>query len=103
MLADQRGPQDLAGIARGRLSAAHQSEGRDGGRVVVQVYATDGGRGIVPGIEERAFDSTSVSPTGAARQGPRDGGLPGVCALGHFETSAEAPTNECPKVIPKQR
>ena len=36
-------------------------QGGDGGRVVVEVHAVDGGRGVVPGIEERAFDSALCS------------------------------------------
>ena len=32
-----------------------------------------------------------VSPTGAARQGSRDGGVPGLRSVGHAQTSAEAP------------
>jgi hypothetical protein len=76
--------------SREGLPAAHQSEDGDGGRVVVQVYATDRGRGIVPGIAERAFDPAFVSPTGAARQGSRDGGVSGLGAVGHLETSTEA-------------
>ena len=83
VLADERRSQELARIARGRLSAAHQSEGGDGRRAVVEVHAVDGGRGVVPGAEERAFDSAFVSSTGAARQGSRDGGVPGLRALGH--------------------
>src|SRR5271156_3370111 len=51
----KRGPQELARIARGSLSAAHESASGDGGRVVVEVYAADGGGGVVPRVEERAF------------------------------------------------
>jgi hypothetical protein len=36
-------------------------------------------------------DPASVSSKGAARQGSRDGGLPGLRAPRHVETSAEAP------------
>jgi hypothetical protein len=68
---------------RGSLSAAHQSEGGNSRRAVVQVYAVDGGGSVVPGLEERAFDSALVSSVGAARQGSRDGGVFGLRAVGH--------------------
>ena len=70
----------------------------DGRRVVVEVHAVDRGRSVFPGAEERAFDSAFVSSVGAARQGPRDGGVPRLCAVGHAETSAEAPS---PRSTPK--
>ena len=73
----------LARVARRRLPAAHQSAGGHGRRAVVEVHAVDRGRGVVPGAEERAFDSAVVSSTGAARQGARDGGVSGLRALGH--------------------
>jgi hypothetical protein len=60
-LADQRRPQELARVARGRLSAAHQSTGGHGRRDVGQVHAVDRGRGGLPRAEERAFDSAAVS------------------------------------------
>ncbi len=74
-------------------------QGGNGGRVVGEVHAVDGGRGIVPGIEERAFDSAFVSSAGAARQGSRDGGVSGLRALGHAQTSAEAPASDRPEAI----
>ncbi len=96
----RRGPQGAgAKVPRGRVSAAHQSAGGDGGRVVVQVYATDRGGGIVPRIEERAFDSAAVSSVGVARQGSRDGGVSGLRAVGHAQTSAEAPARLGPEAI----
>src|SRR6267143_4157709 len=60
---------------------------------MVEVYAVDGGRSVVPGTEERTFHSASLSSKGAARQSPRDGGVSGVCALGHLKTSAAAPAS----------
>ena len=36
---------------------------------------------------------------GAARQGPRDGGVPRLRAVGHAETSAEAPARDRPAAI----
>src|SRR5580658_9064500 len=42
VLADQRRSPKLARIPRRRLSAAHQSQGRDGRRTVVEVHAVDG-------------------------------------------------------------
>ena len=59
-----------------------------------QVHAVDRGRSILSGTEERAFDSAVVPSTGAARQGARDGGVPGLCPVGHPETSAEAPARD---------
>ena len=59
-----------------------------------QVHAVDRGRGVVPGTEERAFDSAVVSSTGVARQGARHGGVPGLRAMGHFEASAQAPAGD---------
>ena len=94
VLGDQRRSQELARIARRRLSAAHQSAGGDGGRAVVEVYAVDRSRGIVPRAEERAFHSAFVSSTGAAREGSRDGGVPRLRAVGHAEASAEAPAGD---------
>ena len=47
-------------------------------------------------LKSELVDSASVSPTGAARQGPRDGGVPRLRALGHVETSAETPARDCP-------
>ena len=98
VLADERRPQELARVARRRLSAAHQSPGGDGRRAVVEVYAVDRSRSILPGIEERAFHSAFVSSTGAAREGSCDGGVPRLRFVGHAETSAEAPDRRlCPK------
>jgi len=36
-------------------------------------------------------------PTGTARQGPRDGGVPRLCSLGDAQTSAEAPARDPPQ------
>src|SRR2546421_10176745 len=60
---------------------------------MVEVYAVDGGRSVVPGTEERTFHSASLSSKGAARQSPRAGSVSGVCALGHLKTSAAAPAS----------
>src|SRR5579872_5530219 len=80
----------MARIARRRLSATHQSAGRHGRGTVVEVHAVDRGRSFLPGAQERTIDSTAVSSTGTARQSPRDGRVPGLCALGYFETPAQA-------------
>src|SRR5207253_2482039 len=99
VLADQRGSQELARIARGRISAAHQSPSRDGGRAVGQVHAVDGGRGVISGLEERAFDPAFVSSAGAARQGSRDGGVLGLRTLGHAQTYVETQAKLDPKAL----
>src|SRR5579864_818665 len=91
VVADKRRSQKVARISRGSLSAPHQSPGGNGGTVMVKVYAVDGGRGGIPGTEERAFHPAFISSTGAARQGPRHGGVPRLRSVGHVETSAEAP------------
>jgi transposase len=51
VLADERRPQELAGIARRRLPAAHESAGRHGRGAVVEVHAVDRGRSILPRTE----------------------------------------------------
>ena len=65
--------------------------------------AVNGSRGIVPGLEERAFDSTFVSPVGAARQGSRDGGVSGLRAVGDIETSTKAPARAGCQVLGERR
>src|SRR2546423_9812835 len=62
-------------------------------RSMVEVYAVDGGRSVVPGTEERTFHSASLSSKGAARQSPRDGSVSGASPWGHLKTSAAAPAS----------
>src|SRR6202011_3924524 len=57
---------------------------------VVEIHATDRSRGVVSRAQERAFDPAVVPPEGAAGQGPRPGGLSGLCPLGDTEASAKA-------------
>src|SRR6266516_2712355 len=66
---------------------------------MVEAHAVDRGRSVLPGTEERAFDSTAVSSTGATRQGSRDGGVPGLRALGHIEASTQATSSDCAEAI----
>ena len=58
---------------------------------VVQVHATDRGRGFVPRAEERALDPAVVPSEGAAGQGACDGGFSRLCPVGDAQASAEAP------------
>ncbi len=59
--------------------------------VVGEVHAVDRSRGFIPGAEERALHSASVSSEGAARQGSCHGRVPRLRALRHAETDAETP------------
>jgi hypothetical protein len=78
-------------LAKHSLPAAQQPAGGNARGVMVEIYAVDRGRSIIPGTEERTFDLASLSSEGAARQSPRDGSVSGVSALGHLKTSAAAP------------
>ncbi len=74
----------------GAYLVAHQSEGGDGGRPVVQrIYAVDRSEAL-SGTEEASFDSAFVSPVGAARESSRDGGTPGLRPGSNAQTSAGA-------------
>jgi transposase len=44
--------------------------------------------------KERVIGSAFVSPVGTARQGSRDGGIPGLRAVGHTQTPAQAPARD---------
>jgi Transposase DDE domain len=77
----------------GAYPATHQPVGRDARGAVVEVHAVDRGGSVVPGTEERACGSTTVPSERTAGQGPRDGGVSWLCALGDLETSAEAPAS----------
>ena len=72
----------LAGGARGRLSAAHQSAGQTGAGAVDEVHPADRGGGRLSRAEKRAVDPSAVPSTGAPRQGPYPGGLPRLRAVG---------------------
>ena len=91
--------EDRKNWRESRVSAAHEFASGNGGRVVGQVYAVDGGGGILSRIEERAFDSALVPPIGAARQGSRDGGVLGLCVMGNTQASAEAPADACSQAV----
>src|SRR5207248_2407723 len=67
----------VAGVPRGRISVADESDGDYSLRTVGQIHAVDRSGGCVSGVEDRAVDPAVVSSTGAARQGARDGGFLG--------------------------
>jgi hypothetical protein len=102
-LADEGRSQKVARIARGRLSAAHQSDRGNGRAVVVQVHAVDRGRSVLPGVEERTVHQTLVPPTGATRKSSRHGRVPRLCTMGHPETSAKAPVSGRARAFSKWR
>jgi hypothetical protein len=93
---DERRPKGLAGLTGRRVHVAHQSAGGLGRADVVHVHATHRSGGIVSRAQERAFDSAFVPPEGAAGQGPRPGGLSGVCLVGDAEASATATASDRP-------
>src|SRR5437660_11665933 len=54
-------------------------------------------------LKKRAVHSASVSSTGAARQGARDGCFPWLRSVGHSQTSAEAPGCHRPAAVHQRR
>ena len=73
--------------------------GRDCRTAVDEVHPTDRSRGRFPGTEERALHAPHLPSTRAARQGPRDGGVSRLCAVGHAQTPAEASAGDCSDAI----
>jgi len=64
-----------------------------------RLYAIDRSGAFVPSPEERAFDSAPVSSERAPSEGPRDGGLSRLCALGDAEASAQTPAGDAVPVL----
>jgi hypothetical protein len=62
-----------AGTSRAKAPTCCAPAGGNARGVMVEIYAVDPGRSVISGIEERTFDSASLSSEGAARQSPRDG------------------------------
>jgi hypothetical protein len=87
MKADRKAWRDLR---EGAYMLPTKSAGGFGGGVGAEIQATHRSRGVVSRAQERAFDQAFVSSEGAAGQGPRAGGLSGLCPLGDPEASAEA-------------
>ncbi len=84
------GLPSVAATARGRLPAEDQSAGWERRTALEPIHPTDGSRGGVSCLKERAVDSSALSSARTPREVPCLGGFPGLRALGDAQTSASS-------------
>src|SRR5260221_8901980 len=86
----------MARSARGSLSATHESDSRRCCRSLEKVHAADRSRSGISQAQERVGHPAAVSSAGKAGEGPRAGGVYGLCTAGNTQAPTEA---ECFRVF----